>query len=941
MIESVGKPPEPSRPSTAPEHRQRRVMAQPAKLCCPQAPPFQIFRSALTEQLTRSNGFDKSARVSLIRAPAGFGKSTLMRQLFEQLSAQGVATAWMRLDLADNDSARLLHFLARALDSLSADTVEHGDDAPGAAAMDLLDRVELLPVPFALFLDDLEVLQNSVALAFVRQLAERLPEGGRLIIGSRTQPDIGLARLRARGQLQEVDANSLRFSTEETAQFLLRECGLEIAPEDIATLHQTTEGWAAALWLAYLALEQSRDPAGLVAGFSGSSALVADYLGEEVLANQPQELRDFMLSTSVLPQLSAELCDAVCEAVGVRGSSQERLLALSRNRFLLEPMDEEGRWFRYHSMFAGFLQGQLQQRYPQKVTALHRAAAQAYLAQGRVVPAIEQALKSGDMDYALPLFAGHAERLLGDGRGLLLIRLMTLVPAGKLQQWPGLQVVHVWAIAFTRGAAEAMAQLSEYEQEAPALSLVHRHGMALRPMLLSMLDRHDEAYRIASDNLSRLPVTETFPHAILRTSLAYVALVVGNYREAQDLLDEGRRLQVIDCTPFTHIYAQCVEGAIELLQGRLRQGTARFRLAAGVSERNGRPVTNGNAMAAVLLSEVWYESGQFADAERLLQVYVPLVQEQGVPDHLICGHRNLARILYARGDHDGAFQTITELEYFGYRNELPRLVASARLERSRIFLLEGDKQSARDELKRAQSAGDWDKFAHWSLFGSDLDTPADAELRWKIHFADSDAAARSLKPQISLAEAAGRGRRALKLRLLYALALYRAGNEKAALRQLRDVLRIAASEHYVRLILDEGELAVQLLQRLASQQGVPFDQAQLARDPQTIFRQLVRELAVAAGSGISGDTAGGGPTAAAPTAQPVQTPDGKPVEKLTRKEFQVLCLLGEGLSNGAIGERMFVSENTVRTHLRNINAKLHTQSRTEAVAVARKLNLIG
>ena len=933
------------------DRRPRNILAQPAKLSRPQAPPFQIVRSALCQQLCGvdgAGGFDglrgldgskeaesaarekmaKVAKVSLVRAPAGFGKSTLMRQAFEQLAQGGIPVAWMRLDMADNDSTRLLHFLARTLDQLSPGETSPDSGAAGIAALDLLDRVELLPAPFVLFLDDLEVLQNSVALAFVRQLAERLPPGGRLILGSRTQPDIGLARLRAQGQLQEIDANSLRFSVEESTRFLLEECKLEIDPQDIATLHDTTEGWAAALWLAYLALEQCRDPAGLVAGFSGSSALVADYLGEEVLARQPEPLRDFMLYTSILPQLSAELCDGVCAAVGGSRDSQEKLLTLSRSNFLLEPMDEEGRWFRYHSMFAGFLQGQLHLRQPDKVPQLHRAAAEAYLAQGRVVPAIEQALKSGDMDYALPLFSGHAERLLGDGRALLLTRLMGLVPSGKLQNWSNLQVVHVWAIAFTRGAAEAMAQLNEYELDAPSESQVHLHGMALRPMLLSMLDRHEEAYHIASENIHTLPAEQTFPHAILRTSLAYVALVVGNYREAQDLLDEGRRLQVIDCTPFTHIFAQCVEGAIELLQGRLRQGAARFRLAAGADERKGRLVTNGNAMAAILLSEVWYECGQFAEAERLLQVYVPLVQEQGVPDHLICGHRNLARILYARGDQEGAFQTITELEYFGYRNDLPRLVASARLERSRIFLLEGDKQAARDELKRAQGAGDWSQFERWSLFGSDLDSPQDAELRWKIHFADSDLAARDLKGMISRAEMSGRGRRALKLRLLYALALFRSGNEKGALRQLRDVLKIAASEHYVRLILDEGELAVQLLQRLASQQGVAFDSSQLAQDPQALFRQLVRELTACSLA------------EAAPAPPLAQTADGQQRERLTRKEHEVLNLLGEGLSNGAIGERMFVSENTVRTHLRNINAKLHTQSRTEAVAVARRLNLI-
>lgn len=893
------------------------IIAQPAKLSCPQAPPFQIARDALCQQLVDGQG----ARVSLIRAPAGFGKTTLMRQAFEHLNALGVPTAWMRLDLTDNDTARLLHFLARALQNFSSIEwdIPQGD-TPGAAALDLLDRVEALPAPFVLFLDDIEVLQNTVALAIVRQLVEKLPEGARVVMGSRTQPDIGLARLRARGQLQEIDTNSLRFNVAETSELLSHRCGLELDSDSIGRLHQTTEGWAAALWLAYLALEQCRDPAALVSGFSGSSALVADYLGEEILSRQPDDLKEFMLRTSILPQLNGELCDAVCGESG----SQVRLQALCRNSFLLEPMDDEGQWFRYHSMFSAYLQAQLHLRMPQMVAQLHRAASEAYLQQGRLVPAIEQALRSKDFDYALPLFAQHAERLLGDGRGLLLTRLMSLVPPGPLRQWPNLQVVHVWAIAFTRGGAEAMEQLNQYVHEAPPTSEVHLHSMALRPMLLSMLDRHDEAYAVAAENIHQLPIEYTFPHAILRTSLAYVALVIGHYREAQDLLDEGRRLQVIDFSPFTHIYAQCVEGAIELLQGRLRQAAARFRLAAGVGEQNGRIVTNGNAMAAILLSEVWYESGQFEDAERLLHVYVPLVQQQGVPDHLICGHRNLARILYARGDTEGAFQTITELEYFGYRNELPRLVASARLERSRIFLLEGDRSASRDELKRATNAGDWQKFDSWSLFGSDLDSPVDAELRWKIHFGDPQEAVREIKGLVSAAEAGGRGRRALKLRLLHALALFRGGNEKGAFRQLREVLKIAASEHYVRLILDEGALALQLLQRLALHQGVAFDPLNQGDVP-LLFRELVRS-----------STADTGQAPAAVTKQ-----DGQPLEKLTRKEFEVLKLLGEGLSNGAIGERMFVSENTVRTHLRNINAKLRTQNRTEAVAVARKLNLIG
>lgn len=907
--------------------RRLLPVTPPTKLTPPPTPSLQVQRTLLCNALCNV----KAPRVSLVRAPAGFGKSTLMQQVHTTLREEGVAVSWLNLDTADNDISRMLRFLFTALQAIdgSCHDIERGI-AVGTLALDLLDRVSSLPAPFVLFIDDLEVLQNPVALAFVRQLIDRLPAGGRLIAGSRALPDIGLSRLRGRGALMEVDSALLRFSVTETDLFFQQKCGFSLQQNEVEKLHKTTEGWAVGLWLASLVLERRSESAVLVEGFSGASAVVADYLSEEVLSQQPKRLRNFMLRTSILPLLNASLCDAVCDS----HDGQAVLEELERANLFLIPLDNEREWFRYHSLFAVFLRAQLERKMPEELPRLHRAASNWYLRQKRIVPAIEQALQSKDMAFALPLFARHAERLLGEGRARLLARLLDTVPQQALCQWPQLQVVHIWAVAFTRGAADAMTLLSDYESNGGFTRRndddredeITAHAMALRPMLLSILDRHDEAYEFASRNIDRLPARFTFPHAILRTSLAYVALVMGKYNEAQALLDEGRSLKVVDSSPFTMVFAQCVEGAIDMLQGRLRQATARFQLAAGIRGRrrssSGNTFsTNGNAMAGILLAEVMYESGNLAKAERLLQVYVPLMREQGVPDHLISGHRNLARILYRRGELDSSLQTIAELEYLGHRNQLPRLIASACLERSRLAVLEGDRQASREELQRARTLGNWDNFSAWSLFGSDLDTPTDMQLRWQIHFGCAATAAQQLRDLVEEAETAKRYRRALKLRLLRALALYRDNNTKAALRLLRQILRTAAAEHYVQLILDEGDLILQLLGKLADSQQTQFDDTNL-NNPRDLFARLAEGLPLTRPTPLVTNT------------------ESEWFEQLTRKESEVLHLLAEGLSNAAIGGRMFVSANTVRTHLRNINAKLHAQSRMEAVAVARRAGLL-
>lgn len=704
--------------------------ALPAKLIQPYRPATQVYRPWLYEALLT----DQCPKVSLVRAPAGFGKSTLLQQAYSDLKDQGVAVAWLSFDHSDNDVPRLLHFLGRALESLTSQHWEITSDvAAGTLALELFDRIATLDHRFMLFFDDLESLQNPVALALVRQLIDHIGPLGRVAIGSRSLPDIGLSKLRCSGQLLEIDSEKLRFSLPETQQFLHQHNAVTLEHHWLERLHHTSEGWPAAIGLASLLLDGAEDPAMMIQEFSGSSALVADYLGEEVLARQSQTLREFLLCTSILPQLSAPLCDAM---LGIQ-NSRHLLVELERSHLFLVPLDSERRWFRYHSLFADFLREQLPLVFPNRVASLHKAAAQWYLDQHRPVPAIEHLLKSTDMDAALSLFNQHAQRLLGQGRALLLSRLLACADESVLARWPDLQVVHIWALAFTSGSSEAMPVLAKYEalesaglggggdssacDEQSVDGHLALNATALRPMLLSMLDRHDEAREVALLGMERVSHEHCFPHAILRTSLAYVTLVMGEPAQAQTLLDEGRRLMVIDQSPFTQIYAQCVEGVIELLQGRLRQAASRFRTAAGAQDACGRFATNGNAMAAILLSEALYDMGELVECERLLKVYVPLMQMQGVPDHLICGHRILARLYAQRGDMGKAFEQVNELEYYGQRNGLPRLVACARLERARFCVFAGDALAAADELSRAKSDVDWGAIERWCLFACDIE----------------------------------------------------------------------------------------------------------------------------------------------------------------------------------------------------------------------------
>lgn len=443
------------------------------------------------------------------------------------------------------------------------------------------------------------------------------------------------------------------------------------------------------------------------------------------------------------------------------------------------------------------------------------------------------------------------------------------------------------------------------------------HARCMRPMLLAMLDRSEEAVTLGRDALERLPTGNPFADSCLLNAMAQIVSVVGDPREAQQLLDAARREQASHST-FHRMYTETTEGLMDLLQGRLRQAAARFRLAVDATHAVNYHHTQGNAWAGVLYACTVYEANRLEEADHLLNAYLPLARDVGLTDHMVLSHVMRSRMAFQRGDVDAASLALTELEYLGHQRKLPRVVAGAKVERARMLMLQGNPHAARDELVRADDPTLWQREQRQRLFAHDLESMTLARLRWDIAFGEVSDTLATIDREIGHAQRLMRHRRILLLRTLRALMLQRQGDLPGAVQEIGQVLQTTCREGFVRLLLDEGPAVGSLVQRYQA-----LHDSGPAPDP--ILSDYLQRL-----------LAGFGPL---PTESEASAQTGV-LDPLTRKEIRVLQLLVEGYSNSAMAEKLFVSDSTVRTHLRSINMKLGAHSRTQAVAIARKLGIV-
>ncbi|MCY1286919.1 Serine/threonine-protein kinase PknK [compost metagenome] len=896
-----------------------RIVA--AKLTPPMAAASHLPRQKLVDLMIDAG----PARLVLIRAAAGFGKSTLMQQYHAHCVASGRAALWLNMDVADNDLQRFVSHLNAGFDRISGapkDSPPQPQHSLSERSLDLLDRIAATEVPFSILLDEFEVIQHPQLLNFIQQLVETLPPNGLMVITSRSTPDIGLGRIRARGQLIEIGPSALRFSLDEATAFIREKHELQLRDNEIATLHRCTEGWAAAIFLASLSLHDRNDHAAFVSSFSGTNLELAEYLAEDILARQSEECRLFLMQTSVLTELSAPLCDAITG----RQDSQAMLDYLEKANLFLFPLNNERSWFRYHSLFSSFLSDALNRQHPGRARELLHAAAQWHLSANRPVPAIEYLLRAGESAEAAVEIAVHASELMDAGRSRLLLRWLDQIPFAQLEEHPKLLVAYAWTLVLGRRFADAipvLERLEDYDSDDDPQGYA-LEAETVRCLLLVMTEQVEECYGAGLRQLDRLPPDETFQYAIITNTLAFSMIATSRYDEARSLLSRAQQRPAYRRSAYMRALAETMEGIIDLVQGRLGNALARLQNAA---ERHWDDIAGGDTLGGrpsivVVLSLALYEADELGETEQALLDILPYAKENSTPDQLIVSHVLLARLAHLRGEREQWLRYLAELEQVGQQIGSTRVVCSTWLERARVATLEGRLDTAEQALRAAEMMGDWMR-PGVSMYSTDVDQPS--TVRWRLRIAQGDHAepASELQQAIQAAEQTQHHRRALKLRLLRALALGGLGQQSEAFEELTLALRFASHEGFHRTFLDEGQPLAELLKRWAvAHQGKQM--------PSGIDARFLGELLGRLGQDSAANT----------RAAASDSPANDGLDALTTREVQVIRLLAEGHRNRVIAEKMFLSEFTVKSHLRNINAKLGAQGRTEAVAIARSRGLI-
>ncbi|PIF73798.1 LuxR family maltose regulon positive regulatory protein [Variovorax sp. 54] len=716
----------------------------------------------------------------------------------------------------------------------------------------------------------------------------------------------------------EIDSSQLRFSLAEASKLLGGRHQAGLAPEDLSQLHGKTEGWITGLWLASVALDHHAEKAEFVRKFSGSNLSVADYLLGEVFEQQSEKVRQFLLRTSILKELTPGLCNALVPQI----ESAAILQALSAENVLLTLVEGEDQTYRYHSLFASFLQSQLRRQSPDAVAALHLQAARWFAAQDRPVPAIDHYLESGELSEVLPLMSRHIYSLLAQGRMRLLGRWFDKLPPNALRSHPALKMAQLWTLCFTRGPWAAMTALNISGLADSADEDVWPHVSALRPVLFGMMDRQEDAFEAGRRGLARLPSSVPFADGALINTMSGVFSMRGQSFEALELMSASRRAQSENSSQLHRMYAETMEGTLDLFAGRIHEAHARFRTAVAATIAEGRKSTGGNAWAGLLYALTTYERNEIAHATDLLRVYIPQTRNIGLPDHMIQGYRMLSRIAFLAGDVDEVYRLLTELEALGHERQLPRVVTSARLERSRVQLLQGHSIAAQQELARVSDDAAASRTQTFRLAGNDVDYPLLAKLRWEAVSGDAATAAIALTAEAAIAFSEQRRRRGLALELVLAVALARSGREPSALIALESTLRACHRQGFVRMVLDEGPPLGVLVRQLHARATAA---SSVSRD--VTFLGYLTNLREGYGSTL-------------PVAAPDPSQQTVLLDRLTEKEVHVLHLLAEGYSNIAMAEKLGVTDSTVRTHLRNINSKLAAGSRMQAVSAARRLGIV-
>jgi ATP/maltotriose-dependent transcriptional regulator MalT len=908
------------------------------KIHLPSTRPHLVSRPRLCEQILAG----LRGPLTLIIAPAGFGKTTLVTSCVTDC---GIPVAWLSLDKDDNQARHFLNYLIAAV--READNTIGNESAqrmgamqqalPEAVLTSLINDLDVVGREMILVLDDYQFISNQAVHEAVAFLLERCPKNFHLVIATRSDPPLSLARLRARGQTVELRAEDLSFTEPEAAQFLNEVMGLCLDVGSVAALAERTEGWIAGLQMAALSMRDRKDVARFIEGFSGTNRYILDYLLEEVLASQPPQIQRFLLHTSILERLTAPLCDVVLandeeakrkddagsigsESIFLDGSAPI-LEYMERANLFLVPLDDDRTWYRYHHLFADLLRAQLLKSLgAQGVNQLHVRASEWHAENGSILEAINHASAASDDERVERFIEQHYMEMVNRGE-MSGYRFWT----GKLSKElvyrrPWLCIYEAYSHSWFGELDDADRLLEVVEKclrseiSAPDAQSMQGQFAYVKSRVTAMRGDLPRAIEFCLAAREHIPASNLALQLDSHITLGYEYFLAGDYANAIQILNKAIRSGITAGAIIYTVASSCILARLIAIQGLLTKSYDTYQMAAqSIPETSGEH-RDATALVEVGIADVLCEWNDLAAALAHVKQGLALLPFWGKVDDLAMAYITLARIYMAQANKSGAVEAMEKaIQVIQTSGVFPEALYAAEFAQVKLWLAQGDIQTAARWAASLEQ-----RFGSDNPFKFENEVTHIAQARVLIAQKKPDEAIDLLSRLEDFARSDGRMGRVIEILLLQALAMQESGDSERAILALTKCLTLAKPEGYVRVFLDEGQpmrlLLAQWLPHASSNSLRNYAASLLSQFDDKPQDTTVASIKSAPGSAL--------------------------IEPLTPRELEVFRLLAEGFSNRQIATQLVLAEGTVKFYMHSIMQKLGVHSRTQALVTAREQNLI-